>query len=134
MNKEEFIAYFNAHDTCSAQMGIRLLSIGEGCAEAELPVTDRVRNIMGGLHGGALATLADIVAGCAMYHHNRLCVTLDSDIHYLKGIGEGTARAVARELHGGGRTGVSQVEIRNEAGELCCCCTVTMYLKEKPGF
>ncbi len=132
MNYEAFVDYFNAHDLCSYNMGIRLLSVGEGCAEAEMPLTDLTRNIMGGLHGGALATLADIVAGCSMVHHGRTCVTLDTSIRYLKGVRAGSVRAVAKEIHGGKRTGVTLINIFDEEGQLCCTCTTTMYLLDKP--
>ena len=131
MNNEEFISFFNKHDACSREMGIRLLEVGDDFARAELPVTDVCRNMMGALHGGALATLVDIVAGCSTFRYQKLCVTLSSSVHYHKGIIAGTATATARVLRAGGRICTCQVEIRDDANELCCTATVTMYFTDK---
>ena len=132
MDYQSFIQHFNQHDLCSANIGIRLTDMGEGFARAILPLTDASRNIMGGLHGGAMATLADIAAGCAVIYHGRVCVTLDMSIRYLKPVMEGTVTASAKELRGGRHTAVIHVELFDQHGELCAVATTTMYLTDKP--
>lgn len=131
MKKEEFIEYFNEHDYCSSRMGIRLVDLGEGTATATLPLTDLSSNFMGAMHGGAMSTLADITAGCCMYYRGRLCVTLDADVRYLRGIRQGIATARAKEIHAGGRISVMSVEITDEEDNLCCVATISMFLSEQ---
>lgn len=132
MDFQAFIEWFNAHDTMCAGAGVRLTEMGEGYARGVLVAEEGNRNVMGGLHGGALATLTDILAGCAVVHHGRKCVTLDASIRYLKAVRSGVVTGEAKELHGGNRTAVSQVEVRDEAGDLCCVCTTTMFLLDQP--
>ncbi|MDL2218326.1 PaaI family thioesterase [Christensenellaceae bacterium OttesenSCG-928-M15] len=132
METERFIAYFNEHDACSNTLGIRLLHVGHGAAEAEMPVTSQNSNFMGALHGGALATLTDITAGCCTYYRKKLCVTLDTSVQYLKGIRSGKATARAKEIHAGGHISVSRVDVYDDENNLCCAATVTMYLTDKP--
>ncbi len=132
MDYQKFVAWFNQNDLCSIRMGICLQTMGEGFAEATLSLTDDCRNIMGGMHGGALATLTDIVSGCAVAYHGKMCVTLDASIRYLKPVRNGQVHAIAREIHGGGRTAVVRVDVNDESGVLCCACTTTMYLTDQP--
>lgn len=132
MNYEQFIAYFNTNDLCSSRIGVRLLSVAEGEATAALTLTDDCRNIMGNMHGGAIATLTDIVAGCAAYYHGRVCVTLDTQVRYLKGVREGTVLAAAKEVHHSNHFSICQVDVRNEEGALVSTCSITMYLTSSP--
>lgn len=131
MEKAEFIAYFNRHDGASHALGIELVELGHGSAVATLAYEDRSSNFMGALHGGALATLVDVTAGCCMYYRQRLCVTLDISIRYLRGVRSGVVTAHAKEVHAGGRTSVMQVDITDEEGNLCCVASVCMYLSDK---
>lgn len=132
LSKQEFMDYFHAHDTCSTNMGICLIDMGEGTATATLSLTDSSRNVMGALHGGALATLADIAAGCCIYYRGRMCVTLDTDVRYLRGVRSGTVTATATERHSGGRVSVISVDILDEDGQLCCTASISMYLLDTP--
>ena len=121
MDYQKFVAWFNQNDLCSIRMGICLQTMGEGFAEATLSLTDDCRNIMGG-----------IVSGCAVAYHGKMCVTLDASIRYLKPVRNGQVHAIAREIHGGGRTAVVRVDVNDESGALCCACTTTMYLTDQP--
>lgn len=132
INKEQYMRFFHAGDHCSVRMGVRLLDMGRGYARAGLRLTDDSRNIMGNLHGGALATLADITAGCCVIYHGRVCVTLDTNIRYLKGVRSGNVTASAKELRAGGRICVCSVDITDDAGDLCCAATISMYLTNEP--
>lgn len=129
---ERFIAHFNANDHCSRRLGIQVVAIGEGTSEVMLTMAPYNSNFMGGLHGGAIATLCDIAGGCATYHHQQACVTLDCNLRYLAGVHGGSVRAKARELHASKRVSVCQVDVYDEASTLCCTCTLTMYRNGKP--
>ena len=52
-------------------------------AEGEMEIRTDTQNPMGVVHGGALFTLADTVAGTAAFTTGRTCVTLDSSMQFL---------------------------------------------------
>ena len=129
---ERFIAYFNTHDTFSGNNGIRLVKMSDGCSEAVLEFSQATCNFMGTMHGGALATLADIAAGSALYMHKRLCVTLDSSMRYIRPVTGGSARAVAKQVVCGAHIAVVNVEIFDEADVLCASASISMYMTKQP--
>lgn len=63
--------------------GVTVTRVWDRKAEGRLEVTPNVLNPMGIVHGGAMATLADTVAGCAAFTCGRECVTLDCAMQYL---------------------------------------------------
>ena len=52
-------------------------------AEGEMEICTDTKNPMGVVHGGALFTLADTVAGTAAFTTGRTSVTLDSSMQFL---------------------------------------------------
>jgi uncharacterized protein (TIGR00369 family) len=47
------------------QLGVRLLRVGPGSCDLELPYSDKVTQQQGGFHGGAMGALADVAGGYA---------------------------------------------------------------------
>jgi uncharacterized protein (TIGR00369 family) len=67
-------------------IGFSLDKISPGYMEGSLPFTDFLKQQVGFLHGGAIATLADLVCGFAAYSlvpENEYVVTSDLKISYL---------------------------------------------------
>ncbi len=62
---------------------VKVTRAENGEAEGELEICADTRNPMGIVHGGALFTLADSVAGTAAFTTGRTCVTLDSSMQFL---------------------------------------------------
>ena len=59
-----------AEDDClDGVLGFEVVSIGDGEAVARFPVTDRVRQRFGRVHGGAYAALAEMLATEATVAH-----------------------------------------------------------------
>ena len=82
----------------------------------------------GGLHGGALMTLADSVgAVCAFLNlpEGAGTSTLSSATNLLRGVRSGYAEAVSRPLHVGRTTIVVVTEIRDAEGRLVAQTTQT---------
>ena len=70
-------------------LGITLSGVGDGWVEVLLPIEERVLQHDGLVHGGALATLADI--GCALAAHTQMradqrVVTVELKINYLRAV------------------------------------------------
>ncbi|MBI4613866.1 MAG: PaaI family thioesterase [Planctomycetes bacterium] len=105
----------------SALLDAKILEATARRVKVSMEVTDRVRQSLGVVHGGALVTLADIAATYGAYVAGREGfdqVTTGMTVHFLRGVREGTLVAVARPLRVGKRTSVWEVRIDEEkAGE-----------------
>lgn len=93
----------------------------------ELDLDARVTNPRGGLQGGLLATMADIVAGrlvLAGSPPGSQVVTADLSIHFLRGLTRGPARARATVIHRGRSRAVVNVDVvdmaTDDVAAVCC--------------
>lgn len=90
-----------------------------GWVRAEMVPEDRHRNMGGGVHGGVLASLADIVAGlgvvCSIGPED-WTTTTELNISYLRRMKKPPLMIEARALHRGLRTQVWDVDIQDAAG------------------
>ena len=94
-------------------LGIRLTEVTEDEAEMELVVDDRHMNSLGGLHGGAVAAMADTVAFFpgALLPSGRRFTTEGVELHFFRPAAEGERiRCRAKILRNGRR--VVTVEVR----------------------
>lgn len=97
-----------------AQLGLREVPATTGDYAMQMPVTPAVVNTRGGLQGGLLATLVDIVAGCASLiglPAELSAATSDLTLHFLSAVTVGPARAEATVRRRGKRVIVTQVEV-----------------------
>lgn len=112
---EEVANTLGEMDTVSARLGIERLSIGPGYASMALEVDDRMVNGHQICHSGIICTLADITcayAACS-FNENNLAQSLNIQLLAPARIGM-RLLAEAREVGVVGRTGVYDVEIRDE--------------------
>lgn len=102
-------------------LGLRFVGYDfvEGWVRAEMEPQDRHRNMGGGVHGGVLASLADIVAGlgvvCSIGPED-WTTTTELNISYLRRMKRAPLTIEARALHRGLRTQVWDVDIHDAAG------------------
>lgn len=110
-------------------IGYRTSRTADGDLVVELPVASHVVNTNGGLQGGLLATLVDIVAGqraLDVIPPDTSVVTSDLAVRYLRPVTTGTARATARIVYSGKRSLVMQVDIESMPdAELAAIATVS---------
>ncbi|MBT8765817.1 PaaI family thioesterase [Pseudomonas boanensis] len=98
----------------SRMLGIEAVSLGDGVAEARLPMGEHLRNRGGVMHGGAIFSLLDIAMGLActsLHGFDRKSVTLECKINYLRAVAEGEILCRAKVLHAGRRTLVVEAEV-----------------------
>jgi len=98
-------------------LGFRIEAFGTGEARLTCPVGPDHANMMGGVHGGVMAGLADAATGCALLSmlgvHERFATT-DLQIRYLKAApveAVGALTITARIVHKGRRMAVADCEI-----------------------
>ena len=108
-----------ARDTASKALGIEIARVSPGHAELTMPVRADMLNGHAICHGGFIFTLADSAFAFACNSYNFNTVASGCGIDFVTPAREGdvlTARAHERAL--AGRTGVYDVEVVNQRGEM----------------
>lgn len=100
----------------TSEMGLRVTAIRHFVAEGELLPGPGVCNPRGILHGGALYTIMDHLAGLAACTTGRGCVTLDTSVNYLRSVPAGKMLFCAAEVVKPG-SNVSVVSARVYTGD-----------------
>ncbi|HEY7788118.1 MAG TPA: hydroxyphenylacetyl-CoA thioesterase PaaI [Casimicrobiaceae bacterium] len=106
-----------ASDRASRALGMLVESIGPGRAEMTMTVRDDMVNGHAICHGGYIFLLADSTFAFACNSHNRNTVAQGCAIDYLAPAHAGDVlRATGAERSRTGRTGVYDVEVRDQNG------------------
>ena len=108
-----------ANDRASKLLGMTVLAIGPGSATVSMAVREDMLNGHDICHGGFVATLADSAFAFACNAGNEVTVASGFDINLLAAARLGdvlTAGAV--EVSRAGRTGVYDVNVSNQRGEV----------------
>jgi acyl-CoA thioesterase len=123
-----------AKDQAAQDLGIRLAAISPGEATMEMTITEKMLNGFEICHGGYFSLLADTAFAYACNSYNELTVAASFSIDLLAPVFAGDVlTAVATEVKLSSRTGVYDVEICNQAGELVSVFRGHSYrLKGKP--
>ena len=102
-------------------IGIRLTSVGNGSATAELTVTPMHLNGVDICQGGALFSLADYALAAAFNYTDESVVSLDVSISYCKPAKSGTRLvAEAKETVRTRSTTVGEVVVKDQDGRIIC--------------
>lgn len=115
-------------------IGIEQVFAEKGSVKLKLPLTDKVKQPFGFLHGGvsvALAEQAASVGAIQLVAEDEIAFGLEINANHIKSIREGTIYALAEILHAGQATQVWQVKIESENSDLIAICRVTMAIKKK---
>ena len=104
-----------------ALKGLALVGVAEGRAQARIEVSEEVGNLMGTLHGGAIATLVDDVGTVAIMSGDkdgRPGVTTDLSISYMSAAPAGSTVIIDGRVLKVGRTlAFVEVELRRESDQ-----------------
>jgi acyl-CoA thioesterase len=115
---EHVVAAMYARDPASQTMGMRLGSVGPGRAELTMTVRADMLNGHAICHGGFIFTLADSAFAYACNSYNLTTVASGCAIDFVAPAREGDLlTALAQERSVSGRTGVYDIEVRNQRGE-----------------
>ena len=116
-------------DTLMETLDIEYVDVGENFLVARMPVTKKVYQPDGVLHGGATVALAESVGSMASYiflDPNKFFVRgIEIGANHVKGIREGFVYAKASILHKGRTTQLWEIRITNEQGDLISNCKLT---------
>ena len=108
---------------------IEFVDVGEDFLVARMPVTPKLHQPDGVLHGGATFALAESVGSAAAYLFNKtqspMVRGIEMSGNHLKGISEGFVYAKAIAIHNGRTTQIWEIKVTNEAGDLISSCKLT---------
>ena len=106
------------NDHATRAMGIEIVAIGPGSATATMTVRRDMLNGHATCHGGFIATLADSAFAFACNAYNEITVASGFDISFVAPGREGDVlTATASEVSRSSRTGVYDIDVRNQKNE-----------------
>ena len=117
-------------DSFAQYLGIKILSIGEGPAAAEMTITKDHLNGAGTAHGGAIFSLGDTVFGAASNSREGLALAINVSISFFKAITEGKLTAVAEEISLHRKLATYVVRIFDDTSTVIALFQGTVYRKE----
>ena len=116
-------------NTMSEFLGIEFTEIGEDFLVATMPVSERTKQPIGILHGGANMVLAETIASTAANSvidlTHSYCVGLEINANHIRSVKQGLVRAITSPIHLGRSTQVWQINIFNEEGKQTCVSRMT---------
>ena len=108
-----------AEDKASQSLGMKVEQVGPGFAILSMDISDRMVNGHGFCHGGYIFMLADSAFAFACNSHSQRHVAQHCQISYVAPGRMGMRLiAEARERQRGERSGICDVTVRSEAGEI----------------
>ncbi|WP_405397932.1 PaaI family thioesterase [Maribacter sp. Asnod2-G09] len=129
--KEKILKICNetSKNTLMETLDIEYIDVGEDFLLAKMPVTPKVHQPDGVLHGGATAALAESVGSAASYvflDGNKYFVRgLEISANHVKSVKEGFVYAKATILHKGRTTQLWEIRVTNEDDQLVSLCKLT---------
>ena len=137
MNKEELLIAFNKRNknTLMEVLDIEYVDVGEDFLTAKMPVTKKVHQPYGQLHGGATAALAETVGSAAsnffIDSENEFINGIQLSINHLKSKREGMVFGTAKNIHKGKKTHLWEVKIVDEENNLISIAKMTNIVLKK---
>ncbi|HTD02462.1 hydroxyphenylacetyl-CoA thioesterase PaaI [Undibacterium sp.] len=108
-----------ARDVAAQSMGIKIIDIEGGHAVASMPVRADMIQGHNTCHGGMIFSLADTAFAYACNSQNQATVAAGCNIEFLKpAFLDDLLTADARQLTLSGRTGIYDVRVSNQHGEI----------------
>ncbi len=131
LSKEDYMAKLNAagKNTLLETLSIEIVDYGDDFLVARMPVTPRVHQPDGVLHGGATAALAESVGSFAshifMDTETFFVRGLEITANHLKSVSEGYVYAKATFLHKGRTTQLLDIRVTDESDNLISICKLS---------
>ena len=131
---EQVRALMFENDRATRALGMQVTAIGPGRATLTMPVRADMLNGHATCHGGMITALADSAFAFACNAGNELTVASGVTIDFVAPGREGDLlTATAQEVQQAGRTGVYDVNVHNQRGELVAVFRGRSYrMKGKP--
>jgi 1,4-dihydroxy-2-naphthoyl-CoA hydrolase len=137
LDAEQLARLAAMHDgTLSGLLGMEFVEVSGERVVVRMPVTDRAKQPLGILHGGATVALCETAASIGTYlsidHDHFNAVGLEINCNHLRPTRDGTLTATATPVHRGRTTWVWDIRVLNDANKLVAIsrCTVAVVPKQ----
>ena len=122
-------------NTLMETLQIEFTHIGNDSLTAKMPVSSKVHQPYGLLHGGATAALAETVGSCASVvfsnDKEKIVKGIELSINHLKSKKEGIVYATATAIHKGKTTHLWEIKVVDEDDNLISLCKITNIVLDK---
>ena len=137
MDKVQVLKICNAicKNTLMETLEINFIDVGEDFLIARMPVTKKVHQPDGVLHGGATAALAESVGSAAVFILNQdpniLVRGIEITANHLKSISSGYVFAKAKAIHKGKTIQLWEIKVTDKEDQMISLCKLTTYSRQK---
>ena len=115
--------------------GIEEVKRNDGELVMKMPVTDKIKQPLGYVHGGAYVTLAETVASLGAFYaidlERYIAFGLEINANHVRAARDGVLYGHGKCVHKGRTTHVWLVDIKNEQGQLISTSRCTVAITEK---
>jgi 1,4-dihydroxy-2-naphthoyl-CoA hydrolase len=122
--------------TLDGTLGVEVLEHDDEVVRGRMPVSDRVRQPYGIVHGGALLAIAEsltsMATALAVQGEGKIALGQEINASYLRPIADGHVNAFARVRRKGRTAWNWEVEITDDAGRLCTIARLTIAVRDAP--
>lgn len=113
-------------------LNITLKDVKEGYALCEMEYTEKMDNIYGSAHGGAIFSLIDEAFEISSNSHGTIATALNINVTYMKPPIKNTVlRAESKEINRTRRTASYEITVRDDRN-LIAVCQALVYRKDDP--
>ena len=138
MTKQDILEALNAmrKNTMLEVLDITFTDLDKeaGWVRATMPVTSKVHQPMGLLHGGATAALAESLgsASSVLYldREKQAPVGVEISCNHVRSVRSGTVTATAQIVHKGRSSHLWQIRVEDEQGKLISMCKLLNFIKD----
>ena len=135
MDKNNFLSISNNNKgTLMETLDIEFVDIGKDFVKARMPVTPKVHQPNGILHGGATLALAETVGSSAAFLLNNTSNVsvrgIEISANHLQSISEGFIYATAKPIRQGKTIQFWEIKVTNDKNELISLCKLTTYTRK----
>ncbi len=133
------VSGFDIDNTVMGTLGIEIVEYTPQRVVAQMPVTPKVHQPFGLLHGGVSLVIAETVASAGSYQfvdaRYQRAVGLEINGNHIRSKASGMVHAVGTPVHVGKRTIIWDIRIYDEEENLVCisrCTMAVIEVAEKP--
>ena len=124
------VSTFDISQTVMATLEIEIVEYTKERVVATMPVTPRVHQPFGIMHGGVSLVIAETVASAGSYQfvdrEKQRAVGLEINANHIRSVSSGMVKAIGVPIHVGRTTIVWDIKIYNEDEKLVCVSRCTM--------
>ena len=137
VEKQKILSFCNsiAKGNLMETLEIEFVDVGKDFLAARMPVTQKVYQPEGILHGGATVALAETVGSAAVAVFNRdpgvITRGIEISANHVKSVKEGYVTGTARPIHLGRTTQLWEIKVTDDDNNLISLCKLTTITLDK---